>query len=527
MKKTDPNSGDDPPIREKAEKILQNRRTEANNPICKADMKRLIHELQVHQIELEIQNEELIKTRQELEESLFHYIELYDFSPVGYLTLDTNGIIKNINLTGARILGQERLRLMNIPLVRFISDYSYQKFHLFFSCMQQETRGESGAIYLAREDNAPCVVHMKATADSSNKEFRLALIDITEKEEAEKKLRESEEKYRMIIENMQDIFFRIDNQETIIDMNPAGLKISGYSFQDEIINKVKAVSFFAHEDDYRKLCRLVEEKKVVDHYPVTLKRIDNTIVYAIVNAHQFYDQTGTSLGVEGIIHDITDLKNAEEGLRDANTKLRLLTGLTRHDVINELNMIQILLDFALDSKEPETIHDYLNQAIGASKQIEATIGFTREYENFGFAQSGWQKVYAIIESARKEISPGKITIQNHISPSLEVYADPIIRKVFSTLLDNAIRHGKKVSQITFSLLKEKQGLKIICEDDGTGIAEKEKELIFTYGFGVNTGIGLFLAKEMLSITGLSIQETGIEGKGARFEILVPEGKWKD
>ncbi|MGA2105948.1 MAG: sensor histidine kinase, partial [Methanoregula sp.] len=101
-----------------------------------------------------------------------------------------------------------------------------------------------------------------------------------------------------------------------------------------------------------------------------------------------------------------------------------------------------------------------------------------------------------------------------------------IVKVCYNLIENAVRHGGKITTIRF-FEKECNGDHIIvCEDDGDGVPAAEKDKIFDQGFGKNTGLGLFLAREILDITGIKISETGEQGKGARFEILVPEGKWR-
>jgi signal transduction histidine kinase len=119
-----------------------------------------------------------------------------------------------------------------------------------------------------------------------------------------------------------------------------------------------------------------------------------------------------------------------------------------------------------------------------------------------------------------------VTVYNQIPDDLEVYTDPIIRKVFRTLMENAIRHGEKVTVIQFSCA-ESEGTQIItCEDDGVGVPSGEKEYIFDNGYGKHTGIGLFLSREILSITGITIVETGEHGKGARFEITIPAGKFR-
>ncbi|MCA1917292.1 MAG: ATP-binding protein [Methanospirillum hungatei] len=102
----------------------------------------------------------------------------------------------------------------------------------------------------------------------------------------------------------------------------------------------------------------------------------------------------------------------------------------------------------------------------------------------------------------------------------------MLNKVFFNLVENSIRHGKTVQSISVSFEKRNDGFILIYEDDGCGVPYEEKEKIFSRGFGKNTGLGLFFIREILDITGLSIQECGIPGKGVRFEIGVPEGKYR-
>ena len=106
---------------------------------------------------------------------------------------------------------------------------------------------------------------------------------------------------------------------------------------------------------------------------------------------------------------------------------------------------------------------------------------------------------------------------------LEVYADPLLEKVFENLIDNSLRHGEHVRHIIVNYEKRGTGLVLMYRDDGTGVTATDKERIFEKGFGKNTGLGLFLTREILSITGLSITECGLYGSGVLFDILVPEG----
>jgi len=102
----------------------------------------------------------------------------------------------------------------------------------------------------------------------------------------------------------------------------------------------------------------------------------------------------------------------------------------------------------------------------------------------------------------------------------------MLEKVFANLLDNSVRHGEHVNEIRVSYRMDGTALVVVWEDNGTGIVASDKEKIFGRGYGKNTGMGLFLIREILALTGISIRETGVPGSGARFEILVPEGKYR-
>ncbi len=114
-------------------------------------------------------------------------------------------------------------------------------------------------------------------------------------------------------------------------------------------------------------------------------------------------------------------------------------------------------------------------------------------------------------------------MKNDVPAGFEVFADPLIVKVGYNLVDNAMRHGGKITTIRFSVEDRSAGQVIVCEDDGVGVPAEEKEQIFARGYGKHTGLGLFLSREILSITGITITETGGPGKGARFEMTVPKG----
>jgi signal transduction histidine kinase len=154
------------------------------------------------------------------------------------------------------------------------------------------------------------------------------------------------------------------------------------------------------------------------------------------------------------------------------------------------------------------------------------IQFTKEYESIGVTAPAWQECRTLVDTAAKQAQLGNVRVRNDLPEGMEVLADPLVVKVFYNLIDNAVRYGGKITTIRFSALDRNGDRVIVCEDDGDGVVAEEKEKIFERGFGKNTGLGLALSREILDITGITIIETGEPGKGARFEMTVPEGMWR-
>jgi K+-sensing histidine kinase KdpD len=163
---------------------------------------------------------------------------------------------------------------------------------------------------------------------------------------------------------------------------------------------------------------------------------------------------------------------------------------------------------------------YIASEESAAAAIEHQISFTRDYENIGVNSPRWMDVRATISLALSHLDPLPVPVNLDID-DLHIYADPLLEKVFYNQVENAIRLGEKVTRISFSCEESADGLIITCEDDGKGIPLPEKENIFTRKYFHHTGLGLFLSREILDITGIGIRECGEEGAGARFEISVP------
>jgi PAS domain S-box-containing protein len=212
-----------------------------------------------------------------------------------------------------------------------------------------------------------------------------------------------------------------------------------------------------------------------------------------------------------------ELSRAEETLKEANRKLHLLSSITRHDILNKVSVLLGNLEHAKTMSQDPTMAGYIAKLESAAMAIKEQIEFTRVYQDLGSHEPQWHKLDQVI--SRLQV-PQSLSVHTDL-PHVEIFADPIFKKIFYNFLDNAVRHGQKVSRVTVSTREVPAGLIIFWEDDGVGIPAHEKEKIFSKDYGKHTGLGLFLAAEICSVTGITLQETGEPGKGARFEMRVP------
>ena len=222
----------------------------------------------------------------------------------------------------------------------------------------------------------------------------------------------------------------------------------------------------------------------------------------------------------------SELHASQQAFETANKKLNLLSSITRHDIFNQLTVLLGYLDLARERVSDPEVIQYLDKSETAANTIQRQIAFTKDYQDIGVQAPQWQNLARSIETITSLTPLNNIRVTIGLG-TLEVYGDPMLEKVFGNLVDNSLRHGEHVSVIRFSYEKsDDTGLSIVYEDNGAGVSDVDKERIFQKGFGKNTGFGLFLSREILGITGLSIKENGIPGNGARFEISVPEGKFR-
>ncbi|MDP3564508.1 MAG: PAS domain S-box protein [Methanoregula sp.] len=366
--------------------------------------------------------------------------------------------------------------------------------------------------------------------------IRIYARNITGYKRAEDALKESEEFNRSLVEHLPDFIVVCGPDLEILYVNPSVERILG-----KTAHRLEGSSVLGYipEQEHNRVARKIHDLfsgDTIARHEIEILARNRTYVWVILQGKpiQYHGSPAMLL----LLTDITERKILEDALKKeavklsllsnafqtANRKLQLLSGLTRHDINNHLTVV--LGHLALFSEDPAgTIRpDVVGKVLAASRHIADLIAFMKTYEEIGVKAPVFTDARQLVETATHSLS-GTLRFENELPPGREIFADPLIVKVFFNLMDNAVRYGGTITTIRFSGEEQDGDFVITCEDDGIGIAADQKEKIFERGYGQNTGLGLFLAREILSITGITIHETGEPGRGARFEMRVPRGMW--
>ncbi|HWQ66600.1 MAG TPA: histidine kinase N-terminal 7TM domain-containing protein [Methanospirillum sp.] len=222
-----------------------------------------------------------------------------------------------------------------------------------------------------------------------------------------------------------------------------------------------------------------------------------------------------------ILRDISEITRTSQALSKAGEKLSLLNSITRHDILNQVTIISGYGAMMTDCLHNDAqCQKQLQQINNASDSVRNLIMFTATYQDLGVENPIWLSVSDVAIRAWNTLHPPD-SVSIRIDTDLMVFADMLLEKVFFNLMDNSMRHGTSVSRIHITSFEGEDGYLLVYEDNGGGIEPEFKERIFSQGFGKNTGYGLFLVREILSITSITIQETGEYGSGVRFEMRIP------
>ncbi|MDD1693115.1 MAG: PAS domain S-box protein [Methanoregula sp.] len=463
------------------------------------------------------------RTEAALRESEERYRRIFESFEDLYYQTDINGLVTILSPSLHRLTGYTQEEVIGKPVTNIYvnPDERGDLLNELAKC------GHVGdyEVMLRKRDGTQTPVSLSATriydADGNPAGVAGSLRNITDRKQSEKALRESEEKFRSLVEYALEAILILDFQGTILFANNAATKTTETNSCQELIgrNVMEFIAPESREDVMHDFMQVAQgHDAYVAHYHVITnlgKKID---VESIGKVITYEGKTADLIS----LRDVTDRTRAEAALREANKKLNLLSSITRHDIKNQIMVLKGYLTLLEKRQTDPALSDYFHKTSATAQRISSMIEFTREYEEIGAKAAAWHDARTLVEAVTKQAPLGQIVVRNDIPPGTEVFADPLIAKVIYNLMDNAVRFGEKITTIRFSLQERNGDRIVVCEDDGVGIPGEEKKMIFERGFGKNTGLGLAISREILSITGITIIENGKPGTGARFEMAVPE-----
>ncbi len=333
-----------------------------------------------------------------------------------------------------------------------------------------------------------------------------------------KEVKEGEILRREIIEQVPlAVFMKSVGDGRYIFWNKASERIFGIP-ADEAVGRTdkdlfseEMVSIIRNEDNDARLNQIsISNKKIADR--LRGQRIIHMIIVPI------YDSDNTLQYILGIGEDVTEAT--------LSMKIDLLFSITRRDVLDQLSIIVNYLERAQLKTSREAMQAFFDKTLESIDSIRTQMAFVRSLQDIGITSPAWQSVKKVFYKTVLLVPAGTLDIRAEME-DIEIYADPLLPRIFYNLLENSLKYGDhNLTKIRLYAQRSGESLVLIYEDNGKGIPPDEKEKIFEFGFGRDTGFGLFLVRELLGYTGMTITETGEPGKGARFEIVIPKGKYR-
>jgi PAS domain S-box-containing protein len=529
-------------LRRKARKQLSEQSSRFDS-LSRKGMKDLVNELGTHQIELEMQNEELRRAGREIETSQAKYADLYDFSPVGYFTFDRNGLIQELNLTGANVLGMEKRFLLTKPFRTFIEPADRDVFHNHLLAVFTTHTNQTCQITIRKRDGSVSYVQLHSLSfrmgEADPGVCRTAVSDVTEWKRAEEALRQSEIRFKTIFENSVDAVGLSKNGKHVL-VNPSYLVLYGYSSNNEL--EGKSILDLIALGERERIREYVHARGNNGTYPTEYEtrglKKDGTEFIMDVKVTTF--TLAPDIYTLVIIRDITERRKAEDGLKQAgaelaavNRDLEAFSYAVSHDLRAPLRSIEGFTDAILEdhvASLDETAKDYFQRVTSASRRMSQLIDamlnmarLTRTELNENSVNLSDVAEVAAHKLRTKE--PGR-KVEFIIAKGVKARGDiSLLNAVMENLFGNSWKFSAKKPFATIefgSTLFDGKEVYFV-RDDGAGFSMKYADKLFTPFRRLHTetefpgiGIGLATVQRIIHRHGGRIWAEGELEKGATF-----------
>lgn len=518
------------------------------------ELLRVLHELQIHEVDLEMQNEELREARAGLEASAVDLTELYDLAPVGYFSLAADGVIRRLNLMGTRMLGGERVFLLGCRFAEFVSGAERHIFDRFLAGVFAGEAMMSCEVTLLRDERAPVVVRLTGILTTDGRSCRLAAMDLTEQRRMEATAREKNEDLDRIFNLSSDLLALVATDGRILRVNPAFQLVLGYDPQS-LMNR----SFIelVHPDDLGATLQVMAELKAgrsVLDFVNRNRRQDGSFRWLEWRATPSRGDVICALA-----RDITDrrrtedaLRASEEELKRAHTELELKVQRRTAQLQQRTMQLRALASELTLAEERERrrvagmMHDHLQQLLVAAVQ---NLAIYRSQYAHADATADLESIESILRESIQatrtltaELSPAvlhqcglaaafrwlrlwcqdkfgltlAVDVEEEIDPGLDDSVTLFL--CVRELLFNIVRHsGVKAATLRMWRTQPDGELKIEVSDEGVGF----DPAVVRAREGLTGGFGLFNVRERLEMLGGDLEINSLPGCGSRFTLRLP------
>ncbi len=505
------------------------RRKEADEALRRSneELSAAYEEISATEEELRYQYDQITENLEEIRRSEERFRSIFNSTLVGIAITDPDGRWLYFNNALLSMLGYsaEELKQVKWTDITPPEDLAHEM-EIFRTVLAGKDPGNIEKRYIRKDGSLIDVLISTGVVrkdDGSIDYVCSVILDITERNEKDRTIREIEEQRRIIIENIHDPVVIVGFDGTVLYGNPAAYAMIELGSPSSSPLHIR--DFLSPESIDRVYADLATiqstREPVIGEYTLITRSGKIRTIEAAGHWIQWNGQEADLVS----IRDITDRKEDKDALVNANRKLTILSSITRHDILNQVTGLFGYLEMMQDHDLDPEVRQYVEKCLTFTRTIQSQIAFTKMVDDIRNKSLSWQYAERMITHVLEGYHIGSIICRIHLE-GLYLYADPILEKVIFTLIENSIRHGDHVSRISFSYHTDGAACIFVYEDDGTGIPDDEKEKIFRQGYGKHTGLGLFLVREILAISNMTIRETGVYGSGARFEIHVPAGKWK-
>lgn len=532
------------------------------------EYEKTVYELQIHQIELEMQNRELADTQELLHDALNRYSDLYDFAPIGYLTLDDVGQIKECNLTAAAMLGIERFHLIRRYITRYMdraNDHIFRE-HLH-QCKTTQARTVSELRLLLGPDRTMDVELTSVPVidkEDATSLYRTSMSDITVRRQAQNEAIRERESSELLINSSNDGIFAVDRECKLTRWNPAMERIFSVAKSQALGKCVYDVLPFIRqigEDKYVK--EALSGRVAVSHFKPLAPSQGPAQRYFEAQYSPLVESPSHVIGIIAIIRDVTDHHNIRKHIEQLNTdlhrknrELETILSVASHDIRGPLVNVQ---GFSVElARSCESLSVLLDQAgLTDSQKIQASKLIEDIQSSIGFIQSSATAVDVLLKNLMAVTKAGltKLTIKNvemnavlsELMRSLEYKLKQVgaaisieqlpacsadenqIKQVFSNLVDNAIKYldPSRPGRIRVSGFTQGDTAIYCVEDNGVGIPEQKKEQVFESFLRLDEstakgeGLGLAIVRRIVEKHRGRVWVESEPGKGSKFYVSLP------